>query len=82
MLGPLEQSDLVGLDLTLDIYQTLFPTLDNTSEPPALLVDNVANGRLGMKTGQGFRHWTPQSAERVRQNLLNFLVEKAKQQLS
>ncbi|GAC10887.1 3-hydroxybutyryl-CoA dehydrogenase [Paraglaciecola chathamensis S18K6] len=82
VLGPLEQSDLVGLDLTLDIYKTLFPTLDNTSQPPALLVDNVANGRLGMKTGQGFRQWTPQSAEQVKQNLRNFLVEKAKQQLS
>jgi 3-hydroxybutyryl-CoA dehydrogenase len=82
VLGPLEQSDLVGLDLTLDIYKTLFPTLDNTSQPPALLEDNVANGRLGMKTGQGFRQWTPQSAEQVKQNLRNFLVEKAKQQLS
>jgi 3-hydroxybutyryl-CoA dehydrogenase len=45
-------------------------------------VDNVASGRLGMKTGQGFRQWTPQSAEQVKQNLRNFLVEKAKQQLS
>ena len=81
VLGPLEQSDLVGLDLTLDIYQTLFPTLDNTAQPPALLVDNVANGHLGMKTGQGFRQWTPESAEQVRSNLRNFLVQKAKQQL-
>lgn len=81
VLGPLEQSDLVGLDLTLNIYETLFPTLDNTSLPPKLLVDNVANGRLGMKTGQGFRKWTPETSEQVRQNLRNFLVEKAKQQL-
>ena len=81
VLGPLEQSDLVGLDLTLDIYQTLFPTLDNTAEPPELLVNNVANGHLGMKTGQGFRQWTPETAEHVRQNLRNFLAQKAKQQI-
>ncbi len=78
VLGPLEQSDLVGLNLTLDIYKTLFPTLDNTAEPPSLLVDKVANGDLGMKTGKGFREWTPESAQAVRDNLRDFLVAQAK----
>jgi 3-hydroxybutyryl-CoA dehydrogenase len=80
VLGPLEQSDLVGLNLTLDIYKTLFPTLDNTAEPPALLVDKVANGDLGMKTGKGFREWTPESAQAVRDHLRDFLVSQAKMQ--
>lgn len=81
VLGPLEQSDLVGLDLTLNIFETLFPTLDNTATPPKFLLDKVANGHLGMSSGQGFRQWTPEAAEKVRQNLRDFLVEKAKQQL-
>lgn len=78
VLGPMEQSDLVGLNLTLDIYTTLFPTLDNTAEPPALLVDKVANGDLGMKTGSGFRDWTEESAQQVRDRLRDFLVDQAK----
>lgn len=78
VLGPMEQSDLVGLNLTLDIYKTLFPTLDNTAEPPKLLVDKVNTGELGMKTGKGFREWTPESAEQVRTNLRDFLAQQAK----
>jgi 3-hydroxybutyryl-CoA dehydrogenase len=81
VLGPLEQSDLVGLELTLDIYKTLFPTLDNTAVPPQLLVDKVQQGHLGMKTGSGFRQWTPESANEVRFRLRDFLVDKAKAQL-
>lgn len=79
VLGPMEQSDLVGLNLTLDIYKTLLPTLDNTPEPPQLLVDKVAKGELGMKTGKGFRDWTPESAEQVRNDLRDFLAQQAKQ---
>ena len=78
VLGPLEQSDLVGLNLTLDIFTTLFPTLDNTSEPPQLLVDKVARGELGMKSGKGFRNWTPESAEKVRRGLQEYLLAQAK----
>lgn len=78
VLGPLEQSDLVGLELTQNIYETLFPTLDNTNTVPKLLADKVANGDLGMKTGRGFRDWTPEQAEAVRTNLRDYLVEKAK----
>lgn len=78
VLGPLEQSDLVGLNLTLDIFTTLFPTLDNTSEPPQLLVDKVSRGELGMKSGKGFREWTPESADELRHSLTTFLVDQAK----
>lgn len=81
VLGPLEQSDLVGLELTQNIYETLFPTLDNTNTVPKLLADKVKNGELGMKTGRGFRDWTPQQAEDVRTNLRDFLVDKAKVRL-
>lgn len=81
VLGPLEQSDLVGLELTQNIYETLFPTLDNTNTVPKLLADKVTNGDLGMKTGRGFRDWTPEQAEEVRTNLRDYLVEKAKNRL-
>lgn len=78
VLGPLEQSDMVGLDLTLDILGTLYPTLDNTSDSPALLVDKVRKGELGMSVGKGFREWTPESARKVRDDLTKFLVASAK----
>ncbi len=53
VLGPMEQSDLVGLDLTLDIQNVLIADLDNSTEPTAFLKDKVASGKLGMRTGRG-----------------------------
>jgi len=80
VLGPMEQSDLVGLDLTLDIQSVLLADLDRSTEPTNFLKDKVASGRLGMRTGEGLRKWTPQSAEAVRERLRRFLAEQAKAQ--
>lgn len=78
VLGPLEQSDLVGLNLTLDIHEVLIADLDRTPGPHPLLRQKVAEGKLGMKTGEGFRKWTPQQAEDVRERLRQFLAGLAK----
>ncbi len=78
VLGPMEQSDLVGLDLALDIAEVLYEHLDRTPGPPPLLRDKVKAGKLGMKTGEGLRRWTPQQADAVRERLSRFLVEQAK----
>jgi 3-hydroxybutyryl-CoA dehydrogenase len=78
VLGPMEQSDLVGLDLTLDIHETLIQNLDRTAGPHPFLRGKVAEGKLGMKTGEGFRRWTPQQADEVRERLRRFLADRAK----
>lgn len=78
VLGPMEQSDLVGTNLTLDIAEVLYADLDRTPGPPAYLRDIVAAGKLGMKTGEGLRKWTPQQADAVRARLSRFLAEQAK----
>jgi 3-hydroxybutyryl-CoA dehydrogenase len=78
VLGPMEQSDLVGLDLTLDIAEVLYADLDRTAGPHAFLRQKVGDGKLGMKTGEGFRHWTPETAGAVRERLSRFLVQQAK----
>lgn len=78
VLGPMEQSDLVGLDLTLDIQNVLLADLDRSTEPTQFLRDKVAAGKLGMRTGEGLRKWTPEQAEAVRERLRRFLAEQAK----
>ena len=77
-LGPLEQSDLVGLNLTRTIHETLMPDLDRTNQPHPLLEGLVAEGKLGMATGEGFRKWTPKSADAARKRLRDHLVAQAK----
>jgi 3-hydroxybutyryl-CoA dehydrogenase len=78
VLGPMEQSDLVGLDLTLDIQNVLIADLDNSTEPTAFLKDKVAAGKLGMRTGEGFRRWTKDGADEVRERLRRYLAEQAR----
>jgi len=57
-MGPLRLTDLVGLDVRLGIAEYLASTLGPRFEPPALLRQMVADGRLGKKTGRGFYDWT------------------------
>ncbi len=78
VLGPMEQSDLVGLDLALDIAEVLYQHLDRTAGPHPFLRDKVKAGKLGMKTGEGLRKWTAQEADAVRTRLSRFLAEQAK----
>jgi 3-hydroxybutyryl-CoA dehydrogenase len=78
VLGPMEQSDLVGLDLALDIADVLYEYLDRTASAPSILRDKVKAGKLGMKTGEGLRKWTPESADAVRARLSRFLAEQAR----
>ena len=78
VLGPMEQSDLVGLDLTLDIQNVLLADLDRSTEPTQFLKDKVASGKVGMRAGEGLRQWTPQSADAVRERLRRSLAEQAK----
>lgn len=75
VLGPLEQSDLVGLDLTLSILSTIYPHLDNSRTPQGLLQEKVARGKTGMKAGEGFKTWTEATAEQVRQRVQQHLIQ-------
>jgi 3-hydroxybutyryl-CoA dehydrogenase len=57
VLGPLENADLVGTDLTLDIHNTVLRHLDRSTAPSPYLEALVGSGKLGFKTNQGFRSW-------------------------
>ena len=73
VLGPLENADLVGTDLTLAIHRTVLPDLDRTPGPLPYLEGLVANGKLGMKAGEGFRTWTPEQQSALRARVLQHL---------
>ncbi len=56
-VGPLRLSDIVGLDVRLDIAKHLSSTLGDRYEPPRLLREKVERGELGVKSGRGFYDW-------------------------
>jgi len=74
VLGPIENADLVGLDLTQDIHNVILADLNADKHPAEVLNRKVEQGELGMKTGFGFRQWTPETADHVRQCLTNYLL--------
>ena len=73
VLGPLENADLVGLDLTLAIHKIILRQLEASPEPSPLLARYAGEQRLGMKTGRGFYEWTPEAAQGVRDRLTRHL---------
>jgi 3-hydroxybutyryl-CoA dehydrogenase len=56
-MGPLKLTDLVGLDVRLGIAEHLERELGARFEPPRVLREMVAAGKLGKKSGQGFYAW-------------------------
>jgi 3-hydroxybutyryl-CoA dehydrogenase len=54
-MGPLELADFIGLDVCLNVMQVLADGIgEEHYPPPRILVDLVAAGHLGQKTGRGF----------------------------
>jgi 3-hydroxybutyryl-CoA dehydrogenase len=66
VLGPLENADLVGIELTQAIHQTVLPAIDRTPGPSPYLQQLIDAGKLGMKSGEGFRSWTAEQQAELR----------------
>ncbi|HUL23328.1 MAG TPA: 3-hydroxyacyl-CoA dehydrogenase NAD-binding domain-containing protein [Thermodesulfobacteriota bacterium] len=76
VLGPVENADMVGLDLTLAIHNTVLKDLEASPNPSPLLQEKVKKGELGFKSGKGFYDkWTQEDIARVRGNLLKYLID-------
>jgi 3-hydroxybutyryl-CoA dehydrogenase len=65
-MGPLKLTDLVGLDVRLNIAEYLHRELGSEAfRPPEVLRRMVSEGKLGKKTGQGFYDWSKEDARRA-----------------
>ena len=73
VLGPLENADLVGTDLTLAIHKTVLPAIDGRPGPSPYLQGLVADGKLGFKSGEGFRKWSAEEEAALRAKVLTHL---------
>ena len=73
VLGPLENADLVGTDLSLAIHQTVLPAIDSRPGPSPYLEKLVKDGKLGFKSGEGFRKWSAEEQAALRMKVLEHL---------
>jgi 3-hydroxybutyryl-CoA dehydrogenase len=73
VLGPLENADMVGTDLTLAIHKTVLHDIDSRPGPSPYLEKLVKDGKLGFKSGQGFRKWSGEQQAALRSKVLQHL---------
>lgn len=79
VMGPMENSDLVGLDLTYNIHEYLLRHLADNHEPTPLLQEKMSRGEYGMKSGKGWMTWSEEDVKasnaRLRQHLIDYLMK-------
>jgi 3-hydroxybutyryl-CoA dehydrogenase len=73
VLGPLENADLIGTDLTLAIHQNVLPAVDSRPAASPYLAKLVAEKKLGFKSGEGFRTWSADEQAALRSTLVGHL---------
>jgi 3-hydroxybutyryl-CoA dehydrogenase len=74
-LGPMENIDMVGTDLTLAIHNYILKHLESSPQASPLLAEKVKKGELGFKTGCGFQAWSQAQAQRSRKELVEYLLK-------
>jgi 3-hydroxybutyryl-CoA dehydrogenase len=58
-MGPFELADMIGLDISLEVAETLYREFGDPKYRPSILLRQlVAAGHLGRKTGRGFYEYT------------------------
>ena len=72
--GPVLQRDHAGLEVHCAAGATMYPSLAATTVPSQCLSQKVAEGKFGMKTGEGFFKWTPETIAQERQRYQKTLL--------
>ena len=73
-LSALENSDMVGTQLTWNIHSYVLPHLEDSHEPSPLLKQMLDEGKLGFKSGEGFMKWTQEEIDACNADLNSYLI--------
>ena len=76
ILGPIENADMVGLDLTKAIHDYILPHINAAPTPSITLLAHVSANELGFKTGIGFQKWSDEAIADSQQRLANYLLDQ------
>lgn len=76
ILGPVENADMVGLDLTKAIHDYILPHINADPTPSKTLEELVTSGHLGFKSNQGFQTWSDEEIAASRKRLMDYLLQQ------
>lgn len=64
-VGPMTQKEISGWDGMANAAKEIYPSLSNITTLPPKVVQLMSEGKTGMKSGEGFRKWTPAEIAQV-----------------
>lgn len=76
--GQLEIADFGGLDIWSRVGGNLLAVMDNTRDANRLLKDKVKEGKLGVKTGEGFFKYPPSEVAGITERFMVKLIRQLK----
>jgi len=76
--GQLEVADFGGLDIWCIVGDNLLPAMDNTTQANPLLRQKVAEGKLGIKSGEGFFRYDAEQLPAIRKRFAQKLIHQLK----
>ena len=76
--GQLEVSDFGGLDIWCIVGDNLLKAMDNSQCANKLLRQKVSEGKLGVKSGEGFYHYDADQVAAIKKNFMKKLIQQLK----
>ena len=74
-LAPIENSDMVGTQLTYNIHNYVLKYLADNHEPSPLLQKMLDEGKMGFSSKEGFLEWTDESIAASKKDLNEYLIK-------
>jgi len=75
VLGPMTNSDMVGIELSYNIHNYILKYLADNHEPSHCLKEMLDRGDLGFKSGKGWQEWTPEQMTAEATELREYLID-------
>jgi len=75
-MGPMEAEDMIGLDTAARVSGNVYKVLSNRTEASPELIEKVARGELGIKSGKGWYDYTGQTREQVNDKINRRLLKQ------
>ena len=74
-LAPIENSDMVGTQLTYNIHSYVLQYLADNHEPSPILKEMLDEGKMGFSSGEGFLKWTDEDIAKSNKDLNEYLIK-------